>query len=106
MPLLVHWACKATESQWDTRAGATGASPPARVALVTGANHGIGAATAKALAAQGNAVLCAYFRNEELGASTTPRCRRHTGPPAWRGPTTSPSPSVPQVVGRWPSRPI
>ena len=41
--------------------------PDARVALVTGANHGIGAAAAKALAAQGTAVLCAYFRNEELG---------------------------------------
>jgi len=32
------------------------------VAIVTGANHGIGAATARALARQGCAVLCAYFR--------------------------------------------
>ncbi len=47
-------------------------SPHTRVALVTGANHGIGAATAKALAAQGNAVLCAYFRNEELGGLHDP----------------------------------
>ncbi len=32
------------------------------VALVTGANHGIGAATARALAAAGAAVLLSYFR--------------------------------------------
>src|SRR6201995_2825554 len=44
----------------------------ARVALVTGANHGIGAATAKALAAQGVGVLCAYFRHEQLGGLDDP----------------------------------
>jgi 3-oxoacyl-[acyl-carrier protein] reductase len=32
------------------------------VAIVTGANHGIGAATAEALAASGAAVLCAYWK--------------------------------------------
>jgi 3-oxoacyl-[acyl-carrier protein] reductase len=42
-------------------------SAESRVALVTGANHGIGAATAKALAAHGTAVLCAFFRSERLG---------------------------------------
>jgi 3-oxoacyl-[acyl-carrier protein] reductase len=42
------------------------------VALVTGANHGIGAATAKALAAQGTAVVCAYFRNERMGGLKDP----------------------------------
>ena len=49
-----------------------GSSVERRVALVTGANHGIGAATAKALAAQGAAVLCAYFRNERLGGLDDP----------------------------------
>lgn len=33
-----------------------------RVAIVTGANHGIGAATATALAGRGCAVLCTYWR--------------------------------------------
>ncbi len=35
------------------------------VALVTGANHGIGAATAKALAANGCAVVCAYWQIDD-----------------------------------------
>ncbi|MEV4760512.1 SDR family oxidoreductase [Micromonospora sp. NPDC049559] len=40
-------------------------SAPAHVAIVTGANHGIGAATAVALAAAGRAVLCAYWREAD-----------------------------------------
>jgi 3-oxoacyl-[acyl-carrier protein] reductase len=47
-------------------------APEPRVALVTGANHGIGAATAKALAARGVAVTCAYYRSERQGGLDDP----------------------------------
>ena len=46
------------------------------VAIVTGANHGIGAATARALARQGCAVLCAYFRVVEPTDPGTPQLYR------------------------------
>ena len=55
---------------------------------------------AKALAAQGTAVLCTYYRNERQGDSTTLRSRPRTGPPGWRGPTSSSSRSGPQVAER------
>lgn len=35
-----------------------------RVAIVTGANHGIGAATARALASQGARLVLTYYRPE------------------------------------------
>ena len=61
-----------TGHRWVEAADDGRVSAESRVALVTGANHGIGAATAKALAAQGTAVLCAYFRNEDLGGLDDP----------------------------------
>jgi 3-oxoacyl-[acyl-carrier protein] reductase len=39
--------------------------PGGRTAIVTGANHGIGAATAVALARQGCSVLCTYLRIQD-----------------------------------------
>jgi 3-oxoacyl-[acyl-carrier protein] reductase len=46
------------------------------VAIVTGANHGIGAATARALAAAGAAVLCAYWAIDEPPDPGTPEAYR------------------------------
>jgi 3-oxoacyl-[acyl-carrier protein] reductase len=46
------------------------------VAIVTGANHGIGAATAKVLAACGASVLLAYWRLEDAPDPGTPEAYR------------------------------
>ena len=45
-------------------------------AIVTGANHGIGAATAKALARQGCAVLCTFLRADDPVDPGTPQSYR------------------------------
>lgn len=49
---------------------------PAHTAIVTGANHGIGAATAEALAARGCAVLCTYLRIDDAPDPGTPQAYR------------------------------
>jgi 3-oxoacyl-[acyl-carrier protein] reductase len=46
------------------------------VAIVTGANHGIGAATARALAAGGCAVLCAYWQIQDAVDPAVPDAYR------------------------------
>jgi 3-oxoacyl-[acyl-carrier protein] reductase len=51
------------------------AEPRSHVALVTGANHGIGAATAAALASQGASVLLTYLRVQ--AADDMPEAYRH-----------------------------
>jgi 3-oxoacyl-[acyl-carrier protein] reductase len=47
-----------------------------RTAIVTGANHGIGAATAVALAWRGCAVLCSYLRIEDAFDPGIPQAYR------------------------------
>lgn len=50
--------------------------PSGRVAIVTGANHGIGSATCRALARDGAAVLAAYLRLEDEPDDATPEVYR------------------------------
>lgn len=56
----------------DGAGGVERALPPEHVAIVTGANHGIGAATARALAARRCAVLCTYLRVRDAEDPATP----------------------------------
>lgn len=50
--------------------------PAGHTAIVTGANHGIGAATALALARRGCAVLCSYLRLNDPDDPGTPQAYR------------------------------
>jgi 3-oxoacyl-[acyl-carrier protein] reductase len=57
-------------------AAVSAARAGAHTAIVTGANHGIGAATALALAQRGCAVLCAFLRVDDPADAALPRAYR------------------------------
>src|SRR5262252_4408390 len=61
--------------QWEAGAMSE-AQTGGHTAIVTGANHGIGAATAQALARRGCAVLCTFFRVADPDDPGTPRAYR------------------------------
>ena len=67
-------------------------------AIVTGANHGIGAATAEALARRGCAVLCTFLRVDD---PADPGLRRRTGITA-RGTPRRSSPGYAKAAARRP----
>ena len=84
-----------------------------KIALVTGANHGIGAATALALAREGADIFITYLRLSPENCAGRPL--GDTGPVAdpgpstmtasWPGtPKTSSSPSAPRVSDAKPGR--
>ena len=73
MPCLLAESCDRGEVSEDSLRPDDAA---AHVAIVTGANHGIGAATSLALAGAGCAVLCAYWRVEDPSDAAVPEAYR------------------------------
>lgn len=63
------------------------------MALVTGSNHGIGAATARALGSQGVAVLCTYLRSDRLGGLEDPAL-----PASYRATRLAPADAVVEAI--------
>jgi 3-oxoacyl-[acyl-carrier protein] reductase len=53
-----------------------GSGKAGHTAIVTGANHGIGAATARALARRGSAVVCTFLRVDDAPDPGTPQAYR------------------------------
>ena len=58
---------------WGYRSGKGTWMTAGHTAIVTGANHGIGAATARALARRGCAVMCTFLRVSDPDHQGTPR---------------------------------
>ena len=54
----------------------TGVTGGGHTAIVTGANHGIGAAAARALARQGSSVLCTFLRTDDAPDPGMPQAYR------------------------------
>jgi 3-oxoacyl-[acyl-carrier protein] reductase len=65
-----------TDPGQSAAAGQPGGAAAGHTAIVTGANHGIGAATAEALARRGCAVLCTFLRVDDKPDPGIPRAYR------------------------------
>ncbi|GAA2214061.1 hypothetical protein GCM10009850_095250 [Nonomuraea monospora] len=74
-----------------------------KVALITGANHGIGAATAIALAAEGVAVFLTYKRLEPLNEPAYPETYDRMRVTTCRCPGRAGLQDVPVSGTSWPS---
>ena len=80
----------------------TDLAQPSHVAIVTGANHGIGAAVARRLAQRGVAVLVTYLRVDD---PPDRECRTRTAATERPARTTSCVRSARWEAAPWPSRP-
>src|SRR6266542_1069850 len=73
---LIRWASAAGPATFVPSPGKAATMTAGHTAIVTGANHGIGAATAAALARRGCAVLCTFLRIQDPVDPGTPQTYR------------------------------
>src|SRR5262252_2674088 len=71
--MVIGWRPARDRLRWAGRAEVMMAG---HTAIVTGANHGIGAAAAVALARRGCGVLCAFLRVDDPDDPGTPQAHR------------------------------